>query len=46
MTISHLVSGAMNWDKTIFVQKFPKIGEEVEVERGRRKRSECCGLVS
>jgi ribokinase len=33
MRISHLVSGAINWDKTIFVQKFPKIGEEVEVER-------------
>src|SRR6266571_4146279 len=33
MTISHLVSGAINWDKTIFVQKFPKIGEEVQVER-------------
>jgi ribokinase len=33
MTMSHLVSGAINWDKTIFVQKFPKIGEEVQVER-------------
>lgn len=33
MTTSHLVSGAINWDKTIFVQKFPDVGEEVQVER-------------
>ncbi|MDQ6667979.1 MAG: PfkB family carbohydrate kinase [Thermoproteota archaeon] len=33
MTTSHLVSGVINWDKTIFVQKFPEVGEEVQVER-------------
>jgi hypothetical protein len=33
MTISHIVTGVINWDKTIFVKKFPKEGEEVKVER-------------
>jgi len=33
MTISQIVAGVINWDKTIFVKKFPKQGEEVEVER-------------
>lgn len=33
MTISHIVTGVINWDKTIFVKKFPKEGEEVQVER-------------
>jgi len=33
MTISHIVAGVINWDKTIFVKKFPKEGEEVKVER-------------
>ncbi len=33
MTINHIVAGVINWDKTIFVNKFPKEGEEVEVER-------------
>ena len=33
MAISHIVTGVINWDKTIFVKKFPKQGEEVEVER-------------
>jgi ribokinase len=29
----HIVCGAINWDTTIFVQKFPMEGEEVRVER-------------
>jgi ribokinase len=33
MTIRHIVTGVINWDKTIFVRKFPKEGEEVRVER-------------
>jgi ribokinase len=33
MTISHVVTGVINWDKTIFVKRFPKEGEEVKVER-------------
>jgi ribokinase len=33
MTISHIVTGVINWDKTIFVKRFPKEGEEVKVER-------------
>jgi ribokinase len=33
MTISHIVTGVINWDKTIFVNRFPKEGEEVKVER-------------
>src|SRR5438093_2374606 len=33
MTISHIVGGVINWDKTIFVKKFPKEGDEVKVER-------------
>jgi ribokinase len=33
MTISHIVTGAINWDRTIFVRKFPKEGEEVKVEK-------------
>jgi len=32
MTISHIVTGVINWDKTIFVKRFPKEGEEVKVE--------------
>ena len=28
MTISHIVTGVINWDKTIFVKKFPKEGEK------------------
>ena len=33
MTISLIVAGVINWDKTIFVKRFPKEGEEVKVER-------------
>lgn len=33
MKIRHIVTGVINWDKTIFVRKFPKEGEEVKVER-------------
>jgi ribokinase len=33
MTISHIVTGVINWDKTIFVKRFPIEGEEVKVER-------------
>ena len=33
MTISHIVTGVINWDKTIFVKRFPKDGEEVKVDR-------------
>jgi ribokinase len=33
MAISHIVAGVINWDKTIFVNKFPKEGDEVKVER-------------
>jgi ribokinase len=33
MAISHIVAGVINWDKTIFVKRFPKQGEEVEVEK-------------
>jgi ribokinase len=33
MTISHIVTGVINWDKTIFVKRFPREGEEVKVER-------------
>ena len=33
MTISHIVTGVINWDKTIFVKRFPIEGEEVRVER-------------
>src|SRR5215469_4683575 len=33
MTISNIVTGVINWDKTIFVKRFPKEGEEVKVER-------------
>jgi ribokinase len=33
MTINHIVTGVINWDKTIFVKNFPKEGEEVKVER-------------
>lgn len=33
MAIGHIVAGVINWDKTIFVKKFSKQGEEVEVER-------------
>jgi ribokinase len=31
--MSHIVTGVINWDKTIFVKRFPKEGEEVKVER-------------
>lgn len=33
MAISHIVTGVINWDNTIFVNKFPKEGDEVKVER-------------
>src|SRR5262245_52137901 len=44
MTISHIVTGVINWDKTIFVKRFPKEGGDVIsiptidlVERGLKK---------
>ncbi|HXX98656.1 MAG TPA: PfkB family carbohydrate kinase [Candidatus Bathyarchaeia archaeon] len=33
MTISHIVTGVINWDKTIFVKRFPIEGEEIKIER-------------